>query len=507
MMSVSAFALVPNQLTPLINEVKVRYDSNTLNADEYIEIVNPYTEPIDLNQYVLEYFNTTNPTASQLPVQKSIADGLLSPGSHIVVAKQPAQIPYSMSSPFSSLSDTRGRLRLVTAEGGVVDEIAWTNVANLATAVGIAPAIVYQCNVSNALCNTNRTQSISRQLDTEGGYVTNAPTWLLGTTSPLSADLLPVPVEPDDEDPEETPPDDIPEDPEPTTPVVTCEGIVITELLPNPDGSDTGHEFIELYNPTTEVIALDGCVLQISSSTKTYKFSELSMQPNAYLKLPDSQTGLTLPNAAGGTVWLLTPTDELQAITYPSDVDDDVSWSLVTSVWQQSYSPTPGQANIAMPIKPCPTGQQRNPVSNRCESVITTAVATLTSCKTGQERNPDTNRCRTVVTASSLLVACKVGQERNPDTNRCRSITTASTLTPCDEGQERNPDTNRCRKVTSAQGATLAAVKDVKSDTSASSPKWWLAIAAATLAIGYGVFEWRHDIKNAFTAAVTRAKR
>ncbi len=492
-------AQVPVANTLFINEVKVRFDTNNLlDVNEYIELINPHSEAIDLSRFVMEYFNSTNPGVSQEPVQKPIADGLLEPGGQLVLAKDTAGIPLSVSSPFSSLSDTGGRLRLVTTEGDIVDEIAWTNSASLATEEGVAPAIVYQCNSSTILCTANRTQSISRQLDGEGNFVIANPLWLLGGVSPQSSELLPVPTEPE-EDP--------PEDPDPGPAPVTCEGVLITELLPNPGGSDTDQEFIELYNPTDDVITLDGCSLQLSTSGKTYIFTATNMQPATYLVLSDSQTGLTLPNGSGATLWLLTATDEVQAVSYPGELEDDSSWSLIGGLWQQSYSPTPGQNNIFMPNKPCPSGQIRNTQTNRCENIITEAVATLTPCKVGQERNPDTNRCRTVVVASSLLTACKAGQERNPQTNRCRAIgSTTNSLAPCAEGQERNPDTNRCRKIAGADGATLAAVTDFQAEPIQSSPKWWLAIAAITLAMGYAVFEWRHDILARLGGIVRRLK-
>lgn len=496
-----ANAQVATENAPFINELKVRFDTNNLlDVNEYIELINPHTVAIDLSGFVLEYFNTTNPIATQEPVQKPISIGILEPGGHLVLAKDPAAIPFSVASPFSSLSDTGGRLRLVTSEGNIVDEVAWTNSSSLATAEGIAPAIIYQCNSSTILCTANRTQSISRQLDTEGNFVVTTPLWLLGTVSPQSTELLPIPVEEEEETPIE--------DPVPIPTPLTCEGVIITELLPNPEGSDTDREFIELYNPTDAVVSLDTCSLQLSTASSTYTFSGASMQPKTYRVVTDALTGITLPNGSGATVWLLTATDEIQAVTYPGDLEDDSTWSLVGGLWQQSYSPTPGQNNISMPTKPCPANQQRNSETNRCENIIVEAVAALTPCKIGQERNPETNRCRTVVVASSLLVGCKAGQERNPQTSRCRAIgSTVKALTPCAEGQERNTETNRCRKMTGATGSTLAAVTDVKTEPIQASPKWWLAIAAATLAIGYAVFEWRQDILVGLRNAAGRFKR
>ncbi len=96
---------------------------------------------------------------------------------------------------------------------------------------------------------------------------------------------------------------------------------------------------------------------------------------------------------------------------------------------------------------------------------------------------------------ASTLTPCKAGQERNPATNRCRSLLGASTqLKPCAAGQERNPDTNRCRKaaITDVPAADFA-VKDAK-QTGSDFVGWWALGIIAIMAIGYGVWEWRGEI-------------
>jgi hypothetical protein len=218
------------------------------------------------------------------------------------------------------------------------------------------------------------------------------------------------------------------------------------------------------------------------------------MQPNQYLAFYDGQTGLTLPNSAGGKVWLLSPTEELQAIIYPGGIEDAAAWALIDGIWQLTYKPTAAAVNIALPLKPCDSGQERNIDTGHCQNIVTANISSLTPCKAGQERSPETNRCRSVGVTVSSLTPCKAGQERNPETNRCRNIEANSGLEPCPIGQERNVDTNRCRKTTSDIGNTLAAVTDVKSPTKTTSPKWLLAIVAVLMAIGYAIFEWRQDV-------------
>ena len=498
--------LVAAEILPphlIFTEVKVRLDSTNLaDYDEFIEIYNPSIDPVDLAGYGLEYFNTTNPTASQQPTQKPLFDYLLGAGSSLTLAKQPIQIANAKQSPLSSLSDTGGRLRLVTTEGQVVDEVAWTNSQSNATATTVYPAIVYQCNASTALCNSNRGQSIGRNKDADGHYVLINPTWKLGVTTPESSELIAYPEpEPEPEVPAETPAVP-PADPAQAS--VTCEGMVISELLPNPAGVDSGHEFIELYNTTNDIINLKGCALQTSTSTKKYSLPDLAVNPKTYLIFNDAVSGLTLTNTSGGTAWLLTPTEELSTIQYPGGIDDDAAWAFVDGIWQITYSPTPAATNVAQPLKPCSDGQVRNPDTNRCQAPVVASVAVLTPCKTGQERNPETNRCRAIGSTVNTVVACKAGQERNPETSRCRNAGSDDGLTPCAEGQERNPDTNRCRKVSSGSGQTLGAVTDVKTPTSPNHPKWWLAIFAVIAALGYAVYEWRKDIALWYRRVVRR---
>jgi hypothetical protein len=301
----------------------------------------------------------------------------------------------------------------------------------------------------------------------------------------------------------------------------TCEGIVLSELLPNPSGSDTGNEFIELYNTSSSAISLQGCSLQTSGSSKVYNLAT-AMQPGEYHAFYSSETGLTLPNAAGGTVWLLSPTTELQAVTYLADLEDDVSWSSFNNAWQVTYQPTPNSSNTLLATRPCPEGEERNPDTGYCRSSASLTTSNLSVCKEGQERNPQTNRCRALATASSslapckegqsrntqtnrcrsetssssALVACKAGQERNPQTNRCKAaLSTASALLkPCSAGQERNPSTNRCRKSTTGASSKLADVKEAATGSISNNPHWWLAGFAAMGATSYGVYEWRQEV-------------
>lgn len=289
-----------------------------------------------------------------------------------------------------------------------------------------------------------------------------------------------------------------PEDEEPPAAGSTCEGVRISEILPNAAGSDKDSEFIELYNPTTSPILLDGCGLAVNNSEIYWFGDDIELAPEQYIAFYDNQTGLTLPNAAGGTVYLLSHSEEeLHEVIYASNLDDDVAWAWVEDeLWEQTYSPTPNTLNIRQPFKPCPEGQERSEDTGRCRSISGNESA-LATCTEGRERNPETNRCRKVDSGSGLK-PCAPDQERNPATNRCRKIGQTSDLKPCKPDQERSPETNRCRKVAAASTSDNSNIHDIQAVQEGNPYRWWIAVGAMAALLAYAVFEWRRDIANLF---------
>jgi hypothetical protein len=301
---------------------------------------------------------------------------------------------------------------------------------------------------------------------------------------------------------------------------LTCEDVEITELLPSPSGPDSTDEFIELHNPTDEVIPLLNCALQTSTNSLEFNFSDIEFQPGQYMAFYSGETGLNL-SGGGGTVWLLSPSEDLHEVQFGSDLGDDVAWAwFEDDGWQQTYSPTPGAENIKQLTKPCPAGQERseetgrcrslsvgggsdlkpcrpdqfrNPLTNRCK--LKDSDSGLKPCRADQSRNPETNRCRLITTASSTLKPCNPDQFRNPATNRCKKIDSGNTLKPCKSNQERNPETNRCRKVRGASSTDdLPKVKDIEAPIVSGNYSWILAGIAGGGMLAYAGWEWRREL-------------
>lgn len=291
--------------------------------------------------------------------------------------------------------------------------------------------------------------------------------------------------------------------------------LLLTELLPNVSGDDTGREFIELYNPNDLRLFLGVYRLVIGGNDgKVYTFPDGSfIEPHAYYVLTNSDINYTLTNT-GSQVQLLDDNGLVIDQTIPYiDAKDDTAWALIEGEWRYTNRPTPGASNlnaehapvlaastdlVADPatLAPCGEGKYRNPVTNRCRT-ITVDVPVLTACSDGEYRNQETNRCRKIATTFlASLTPCKDDQYRSEETNRCRSITAANTnqLAPCKDGQERNPETNRCRTIATAAIPPAAFAVEPIAPSGKAFVGWWALGGIGVLAAGYGIWEWHREI-------------
>lgn len=121
--------------------------------------------------------------------------------------------------------------------------------------------------------------------------------------------------------------------------------LLLTELLPDPEGSDSTDEFIEIYNSDSEKIDLLNWSL--SDGSRTYSWAEsYLLNPNQYQAFYITETNISLNNS-GETITLKNPNGETVAeITY-EESQTGFSYSLNdANIWAWTSSLTPGEANI-----------------------------------------------------------------------------------------------------------------------------------------------------------------
>jgi len=458
------------------------HDGVVDGKQEFIELYNPGNTALDVNDWQVQYLSASNDGSSAPTRVLATLEGLVGSHGHVLLSAAnylpDADIVFADSTSNSGwLAKTGGHVRIIDSEGAIVDLLTWGSGVMIG-AWWKAPEIPAG-------------NSVQRILPEDSHYTTgltfSVPTVVV---TPEGGGLrLPV------------------QDP---TPI--CTGIVLSEILPNPAGSDSGNEFIEIHNASDVAVDLAGCSLRLGADGAVFPLPDESLAADAYLAFSDTITGITLPNATAQTVWLLTSTNE-EGVLYPNALADNQSWARINGVWQITLRPTPNTLNAAdLPattteasssavdasatLESCPAGKERNPDTNRCRSVV--AVASVPApCPDAQERNPITNRCKAISSpAANAPVACKVDQERNPQTNRCKAIAGATTEPkPCAVGQIRNPDTGRCKKDTPT-ATPLSKIQDVKTVAHPFSLQWWLVAAGLVVALGYGIYEWRYDIEN-----------
>ena len=220
---------------------------------------------------------------------------------------------------------------------------------------------------------------------------------------------------------------------------------------------------------------------------KVYVLSDYMLKPGEYKVFTNTEFGYSLLNTSS-RVTLFAPAGEIASEVPPYNAPPDgESWALIGDMWQYTSQPTPGALNI-------------KGMSQDEESSANTATASASKpCAVNQYRSPETNRCRLISSTSSAAPSpCKPGQERNEETNRCRNVVIAST-TACKEGQEKNPETNRCRtiKQLSAVGYGVKGAT-TKQQGGMGWYMWAAVVAVVLLVVGYGVWEWRDELKKLF---------
>jgi len=121
----------------------------------------------------------------------------------------------------------------------------------------------------------------------------------------------------------------------------------INEFLPDPDGSDTTAEFIELYNSGGVAVDLSGWQLDDADGGSTpYTIpTGTSMRAGAYLAFFRSETKIALNNE-GDSVRLLAPDKTVKASAiYGKEGSEGQSFNNEDGTYTLSTTPTPGQPN------------------------------------------------------------------------------------------------------------------------------------------------------------------
>lgn len=122
--------------------------------------------------------------------------------------------------------------------------------------------------------------------------------------------------------------------------------IIITELLPNPVGSDNDNEWIELYNNSTQPANLDGYILA-DASGKIFTIKNYPLDPFEFGVITRNSSKLSLNNK-NETIKLWAPDGTLLDSTqYITSAKEGDAYALnPNGLWDWTNIPTPGGENV-----------------------------------------------------------------------------------------------------------------------------------------------------------------
>lgn len=365
------------------------------NAGEFIELTNLTGAPLSLAGFSLTYTNSSGNTTPLF----EFPEGSVLTGENLLMRYYNA--------PDAELSDLTyttqialdtGPLEL-RYNGEIVDTVCWT---------GKSPCL--------AKFDSKSPTSLVRNLELDK-FLHDAsyqPTFELDR----AVLILPTPPPTDDESEK------------PSSSQSQCRTLEFSEIYTYYETA-ASEQFIELYNPSSSTVSLDGCAIRYKK--KNYSLSG-SVAPDGYFVFyPGDQFSLTKNPTKSNQVDLVDADDQIvDELVYHHGQKKSASYAKFYDAsgvesWHITYARTPNAPNQYQEFRTCPVGKIINPLTGNCISSAPISSSSAEPCPAGKYRNPLTGRCKKIEGSSSELKPCAEGYERNPETNRCRKITSANT--------------------------------------------------------------------------------
>lgn len=342
--SATIFAQTP-PTSPIVF-VQLQTGSTTSASQEFIELANVSDAAVDVSNWRVEYFSAGSVDFSH-PTRTVLLHGELPAAAHYLLASTGYLSDIANDTFTATLAKAGGHVRLVQSSGGdnptdtVQDLLGWGTALHPAGAAAAAP---------------DDGQSLLRKTDPDSGtYVNtanNSNDFGVGAPNPTGyIPLAPIDTPTDPNPPPATDPSPditVPEQPAVTEPQ-SLASPQITELLPNPapPATDSQDEYVELYNPNTSSLNLNGYKLQTGSNfTYSFSFGDEDIAAGAYRAFYVTQTKLTLANTAS-RARLLSPTGSVVSDTTAyENAGDGEAWMWDGATWQWTTTPTPSAANV-----------------------------------------------------------------------------------------------------------------------------------------------------------------
>jgi hypothetical protein len=124
-----------------------------------------------------------------------------------------------------------------------------------------------------------------------------------------------------------------------------------SEALPNPSGSDSAAEWIELYNAYSEPLTLDGLKLDDEDGGSSPHSLSGTLAGESYLLVPINESNITLNNTTDHIRLLGVNNEVLWDVPY-NDVQEGYSYASLYGSYSWTDTPTPGEENTVGTVAP-----------------------------------------------------------------------------------------------------------------------------------------------------------
>jgi hypothetical protein len=331
-----AFVMPANALAPAEHVVISEVQSASADdaAQEFVELYNPTTETVDLTGWVLEYKSAASADTPDSWITRAELAGQL-PAHHYHLASTYLNHDSDLS---SGLAQSGGHIRLLDADGTVIDLVGWGS-ANSPEGEA-APA-------------ATPGQSLERlpgEFEPDGGNAYD-------TQDNRQDFRIRKIAEPQSSANTEVATDFEP----PSEPAISYQALIISELFIDPVSpqTDAEDEFVELHNSSSQPIEVGGLTVETGSSFNyDYLLPPAVIPPGGYLALMALDSGLTLSNSGGQARLLDTEGIEVFRTPAYSAAEPAHSWAELGDTWQWTAKPTPGAANV-LEVAPAAAGRTK----------------------------------------------------------------------------------------------------------------------------------------------------
>lgn len=426
----------------LISEVQTGSDASA--NEEFIELNNNSVLPVDLSLWSVEYHPATR-TNFNSPSQTVALSGVLYPGKSYLLSRTNYLIDVADAHFTQALAESGGHIRLVKTDSitqyAITQDVIGWGTAKLpeteAATVAVAGESMERKPAETGLMDTSNNKNDFAVSDIPDPVSDNEP---IEESPPEEEVPVENPETPPVEEPATTvevpPAETVPEEPE-----IALLQLQITELLPNPasPATDDQDEFIEIYNPNDVPVDLEGYVLETGSSF-SYHFviSENLIASKSYAVFYSKDNNLTLSNASGRARLIDINGNVVSQTELYDDAEEGASWILIDGVWQWSTSNTPAAANV-LTFPPLPEPKiAKTPLPK--SSAKKQAAQKAAKAKTASAKKASTSKPKSNSSANS--------------NNQAAVATTPSAIHPL------------------------------------------VLVSVGSLALLYGAYEYRHDLRN-----------